>query len=113
MKQVISILLIGAISMMLGAMKPIKTQATKVENSTTYKIDSLREEPHKLIDSIQMDIDSFKLEINKVEKVAEKMLYQLDTLNVDTFTVQQDTTQVVKKKKGWFKKIVDKINGKN
>lgn len=113
MKQVISILLIGAISMVLGAMKPIKTQVAKIEDKTIYKIDSLREESHKLIDSIQMDMDPFKLEMDKVEKVAENMVKQLDTLRVDTITVQQDTTPVVNKKKGWFKKIVDKIHGKN
>jgi hypothetical protein len=84
----------------------IKNTKSPIEN----KIGSLRKESDKLKDSINMNIDTFKMELDVIEDKVEKMIKQIDTIKIDTTPVKSDTA--VKKKIGWFKKITNKIKGK-
>jgi len=112
MKDILSIIFIGVISIVLGAMRPVKVYTNKIKTPVENKIDSLRNEPKRLTDSITMDIETFKMELDAVESEVKKMIIQIDTVKIQKDTVSLPEDTIVKKKVGWFKKITNKIKGK-
>ncbi len=112
MRDILSIIFIGVISMVLGAIRPVKVYVENIKTPTESNIDSLRKESKRLTDSITMDIETFKMELDAVESEVIKIITQIDTVKIqnDTVSLQPDT--VAKKKSGWFKKITNKIKGK-
>ena len=112
MRDILSIIFIGVISMVLGAIRPAKVYIDNIKTPIESKIDSLRNESKRLTDSIVMNIETFKMELDIIDSEVKKMITQIDTVKIqkDTASLPEDT--IMKKKIGWFKKITNKIKGK-
>ncbi len=61
--------------MVLGAIRPVKVYVENIKTPTESKIDSLRKESKRLTDSITMDIETFKMELDAIESEVKKNDY--------------------------------------
>lgn len=80
-----------------------------VKKVQTYNINSLIKENEIIKQQISKDTKVFKIQVDSINKITETYILELKNIKIDT-TFVTDTTDVnVGKKKGWFKKTIDKI----
>lgn len=110
MKTYIIYLLIPVALVLFAQTTPKKEVAVK--QAQTYNIDSLVREREAIKQQILQDTKVFKTQVDSIKEITKTYLQELKNIEKDTAFVA-DTTEVNSgKKKGWFKRTIDKIKNK-
>ena len=78
-----------------------------------YNIDSLRRENESIKQEITKDTKVFKMHVDSANKITKAYIKDLKNIKIGGTFVPTDTlNKNTGKRKGWFKKIIDKIKNK-
>lgn len=109
MKTYIIYLLIPVVLVLFAQTTPKKE--VSVKRVQTYNIDSIVRESEAIRRQISQDTKVFKTQVDSIKEITKNYLQELKNIKKDTAFVA-DTTEVKLKKKGWFKRTIDKIKNK-
>ena len=110
MKTYIIYLLIPVALVLFAQTTPEKEVAVK--QAQTYNIDSLVREREAIKQQISQDTKVFKTQVDSIKEITKTYLQELKNIEKDTTFVSDTIEVTTKKKKGWFKRTIDKIKNK-